>query len=94
MGTMGLSTMHQSTWDNLVSWVGPHVDHLANWLCEQVKVDIEKRGDRSQWMAGFDGLYLTRGHHSNKAFATLHDVYSDRIAWFGHHAKCGKDSNW
>ena len=31
MGTMGLSAMHCSTWDNLVSWVGPHVDRLANW---------------------------------------------------------------
>lgn len=94
MGTMGLSTMHHSTWDNLVSWVGPHVDRLANWSCEQVRADIEKRGDRSQWMAGFDGFYLTRGHHSNNASATLHDVYSDRIAWFAHRTKRGKDSNW
>ena len=45
-------------------------------------------------MAGFDGFYLTRGHHSNNASATLHDVYSDRIAWFAHHIKCGKDSSW
>ena len=30
MGSMGLSAMHHSTWDNLVSWVGPHVDRLAN----------------------------------------------------------------
>ena len=29
MGTMGLPVMHHSTWDNLVSWVGPYVDHLA-----------------------------------------------------------------
>ena len=57
---MGLSTMHHSTWDKLVSWVGPHVVCLANWSCEQVRADIEKRGDQSQWMAGFDGLYLTR----------------------------------
>ena len=56
MGTMGLSTMHHSTWDNLVSWVGPHVDRLANWSCEQVRADIKKRGDRSHWMAGFDGF--------------------------------------
>ena len=94
MGTMGLSTMHHSTWDNLVSWVGPHVDHLANRLCEQVRADIEKCGDHCQWMAGFDGFYLTRGHHSNNASATLYDVYSDRIAWFTHRTKRGKDSNW
>ena len=37
-----------------------HVDHLANWSREQVRADIEKRGDRSQWMARFDGFYLTR----------------------------------
>ena len=41
MGTMGLSKMHHSTWDNLVSWVGSHVDRLANWSCEQVRADIE-----------------------------------------------------
>ena len=94
MGTMGLSTMHHSTWDNLVSSVGPHVDRLANWSCEQVRADIEKRGDRSQWMAGFDDFYLTRGHHSNNALATLHEVYLDRIAWFTHCTKHGKDSSW
>ena len=94
MGTMGLPVMHHSTWDNLVSWVGPYVDCLAEWSCEQVRADIEKRGCRSQWMAGFDGFYLTRCHHSNNASATLHDVYSDRIAWFAHRTKRGKDSNW
>ena len=93
-GTMGLSTMHHGTWDNLVSWVGPHVDHLANRLCEQVRADIEKCGDHCQWMAGFDGFYLTRVHHSNNTSATLYDVYSDRIAWFTHRTKRGKDSNW
>ena len=43
MDTMGLSAMHHSTWDrdNLFSWVGPHVDCLANWSCEQVRADIE-----------------------------------------------------
>ena len=45
MGTMGLPVMHHSTWDNLVSWVGLHVDRLAEWSCEQVRADIEKRGD-------------------------------------------------
>ena len=94
MGTMGLPVMHHSTWENLVSWVGPHVEQLAEWSCEQVRVDIEKRGDHLEWMAGFDGFYLTRGHHSNNSSATLHDVYSDRIAWFAHRTKRGKDSNW
>ena len=91
---MGLSAMHHSTWDNLVFWVGPHVDRLANWSCEQVRADIEKREYHSQSMAGFDDFYLTRGHHSNNALATLHDGYSDQIAWFTYRTKRGKDSNW
>ena len=94
MSTMGLSVMHHLTRENLVSCVGFHVERLAEWSCEQVRVDIEKRGDRDQWMAGYDGFYLTRGYHSNNASATLHDMYSDRIAWFAHRTKRGKDSNW
>ena len=61
MGTMGLPVMHHSTWENPVSWVGPHVEQLAKWSCEQVRADIEKREDHLEWMAGFDGFYLTRG---------------------------------
>ena len=49
---------------------------------------------KSQWMTGFDGFYLTSGHHSKNASATLHDVYLDQIAWFTHRTKRGKDSNW
>lgn len=45
-------------------------------------------------MAGFDGFYLTKGHHSINASATLHGVYSDHIGWFTHCKKQGKDSNW
>lgn len=94
MGTMGLPVMHHSTWDNLVSWVGTHVEKLADWSCDQVRADIVKRGDKAQWTASFDGFYLTRGHHSNNSSATLHDVESDRIAWFTHRTKRGRGSNW
>ena len=94
MGTMGLPAMHHSTWDNVVAWVGTHVEQLAEWSCDQVRSDIEKRGDKAEWTASFDGFYLTRGYHSNKSSATLHDVESDRIAWFTHRTKRGKDSNW
>ena len=94
MGTMGLPVMHHTTWDNLVSWVGTHVEKLADWSCDQVRADIEKRGDKTQWIASFDGFYLTRGHHSNNSSATLHDVESDRIAWYTHRTKRGKGSNW
>ena len=94
MGMMGLPVMHHTTWDNLVSWVGTHVEQLAESSCDQVKADIVKRGDKDQWTASFDGFYLTRGHHSNNSSATLHDVESDRIAWFTHRTKRGKGSNW
>ena len=94
MGTMGLPVMHHTTWDNLVSWVGTHVEQLAEWSCDQVRSDIVKRGDKAEWTASFDGFYLTRGYHSNTSSATLHDVESDRIAWFTHRTKRGKGSNW
>ena len=84
MGTMDLPVMHHTTWDNLVSWVVTHIEKLADWSCDQVRADIEKRGDKTQWTATFDGFYLTRGHHSNNSSATLHDVESDRIAWYIH----------
>ena len=60
-----------------MSSIDPQVDCLANWSCEQVRADIEKCGDQPSWVARFEGFYLTRGHHSNNASATLHDVYSD-----------------
>ena len=94
MGMMGLPAMHHMTWDSLVSWVGTHVERLAEWSCEQVRTDIEKCGDKENWTASFDGFYLTRGYHSNNSSATLHDVESDRIAWFTHRTKRGKGSNW
>ena len=94
VGAMGLPVMHHTTWENLVSWVGTHVEQLAEWSCEQVRADVEKRGEKAQWTASFDGFYLTRGYHSNNSSATLHDVESDRIAWFTHRTKRGKGSNW
>jgi len=86
--------MHHSTWDKFMSCLGTHVERLAERSCEQVRADIDKRSDRKQWTASFDDFYLTRGHHSNNYLATIHDMESDRIAWFTHRTKCGKNSNW
>ena len=94
MQTTRLPTMHHSTLDKLVSCLSTHVERLAEWSCEQVRADIDRRGDRNQWAASFDGFYLTRGHHSNNSSATVHDMESDRIAWFTHRTKRGKNSNW
>ena len=93
MGTIGIPTMHHSTWDKLVSCVGTHVQQLAEWSCEQVRADID---NRNQWTTIFDSfaIYLTRGHHSNNSSATIHDMESDRIAWFTQRTKRGKNSNW
>ena len=58
---MNLPVMHHTTWDSLVSWVGTHMERLAEWSCEQVRADIEKRSDKDNWTASFDGFCLTRG---------------------------------
>ena len=46
MGMVGLPAMCHTTWDSLVSWVGTHVEQLAQWSCEQVRADIEKHGNK------------------------------------------------
>ena len=89
-GTMGLPVMHHTTWEGVVEWVGKYVEKLAMWSCNQVRAKIIARGDQHQWQASYDGFYLTRGHHSNNASATLHDVQTDSIAWFAHR----KSTNW
>jgi len=93
-GTMGLPVMHHTTWEGVVQWVGKYVERLAQWSCDQVRTKIVARGDKEQWQASYDGFYLTRGHHSNNASATLHDVQTDSIAWFAHRTKKGKGANW
>ncbi len=45
---------------------------------------IVGRGDSTKWIASFDGFYLTRGHYSNNASATLHDYITGDIAWYTH----------
>ena len=94
MGMMGVPAMHHTTWDSLVSWVGTNMERLTDRSCEQVRADIEKRGDKDNWTANFDRFYLTRRYHSNNSSAILHDVKSDCIAWFTHCIKRGTGSNW
>ena len=94
LGTMGLPVMHHKTWEGLVSLVGMHVEQLVQWSCEMVRDSIIKRGDQGKWIASYDGFYLTRGFHSNNSTGTMHDVLSDKIAWFAHRTKRGADANW
>ena len=94
LGTMGLPVMHHKTWEGLVGLVGSYVEQLAQWSCEIVRDDIIARGDQGKWMASYDGFYLTRGFHSNNSTGTMHDVASDKIAWFAHRTKRGSGANW
>jgi len=78
---MALQVMSQSRWK--------HVESLAFRSCQQVREQIITRKDKLLWKASFDGFYLTRGHHSNNSdhsnnSATLHDIRTDKIAWFTH----------
>ena len=58
---------------------------LTKWSCSQVQEAIIYRGDRTKWVASYDGFYLTRGHYSNN---------SSGIAWFAHCTKRGPGHNW
>lgn len=94
IGMMGLEVMSQSRWNTIISIIGPHVDSLATKSCQQVRDQIIARGDKLSWKASFDGFYLTRGHYSNNSSATLHDINTDKIAWFTHRTKRGVGANW
>ena len=62
--------------------------------CEQVCQRMVSRGEKFSWVASYDRFYLTREHHSNNSSGTLHDVSSDKIAWFSHRTKQGTRANW
>ena len=78
----------------VVAWLGKHVEDIANCSCQQVRQAIIDRGYKCKWIASYDGFYLTCGHHSNISLGTLHDVSTDRIAWFEHCTKRGSGANW
>lgn len=94
VGMLGLPVMAQSRWNKIVSILGTHVHTLATQSCQQVREKVIARGDKLTWKTSFDGFYLTRGHHSNNSSGTLHDMVSDKIAWFTHRTKRGVGSNW
>ena len=86
--------MAQSRYNKIVSVLATRVHSLAIRSCQQVQENIIARGEKLHWIASFDGFYLTHGYHSNNSSATLHDVMSDKIAWFTHQSKRGTGSNW
>ena len=93
-GMMGNPVMSEATWNKTIGWLGTHVKDLAEIICEQVREKIILRGEKFSRVTSYDGFYLTRGHHSNNFSGTLHDVSSDKIAWFAHRTKRGPGANW
>ena len=91
---LGLPPCCHSQWDRIVGRLEPHVAELAEWSCGQVRNAIIERGDQKKWIASFDGFYLTRGHYSNNASATIHDFEGGGIAWYTHRTKRGPGHNW
>ena len=91
---MGTPVMSEATWNKVIGWLGKSVEELAEMSCNQVRQKVVSRGEKFSWVASYDGFYLTRGHHSNNCSATLHDVASDKIAWFSHRTKRGPGANW
>ena len=91
---MGTPVMSKATWMKVIGWLGKNVKELAETSCEQVRQKVVTRGEKFSWVASYDGFYLTRGHHSNNSSATLHDVATDKIAWFSHRTKRGTGANW
>ncbi len=93
-GLLGLPSCSSTQWGRIVKSLEGHVTDLAEWSCGQVRQEITARGDADQWMASFDGFYLTRGHYSNNSSATLHDHLTGKIAYFCHRTKKGPGHNW
>ena len=93
-GMLGLPSCSHTTWHKIVTGLEEHVTELAEWSCSHVRDMIKERGDHMEWVASFDGFYLTRGHYSNNCSATIHDHTTGDIAWFCHRTKRGPDHNW
>ena len=93
-GLIGLPPCSSNQWSRIVKRLEGFVTDLAEWSCSQVQNEIMKRGDDKEWMASFDGFYLTRGHYSNNSSATLHDHSTRKVAWFSHRTKRGPGHNW
>ncbi len=93
-GLLGLPSCSNPTWHSVIEKLEVHVTKLAEWSCSKVRETIKQCGDHKNWIASFDGFYLTRGHYSNNSSATLHDHRTGAIAWYCHRTKRGEGHNW
>ena len=93
-GMLGLPHCSNQQWLRIIGKLEEKVTELAEWSCHKVREAIKQRGDEQDWVASYDGFYLTRGHYSNNSSATLHDYVTGDIAWFQHRTKRGRGHNW
>ena len=94
MGTLGISHFSEKQWIRVIEWISPEVEKITNWSVDQARKIIRARGDEKKLEVMFDGFYLTRGHYSNKASATMYDAKTGNIIGYAHRATRGQGANW
>lgn len=94
MGTLGIGHFTPQQWIRVIEWIEPEVEKIANWSVQQARKQIRARGDADKLEVMFDGFYLTRGHYSNNASATMHDAKTGNIIGYAHRTKRGEGANW
>ena len=94
LGTLGISHFSEKQWIRVIAWIAPEVEKIANWSVDQARKIIRARGDEKKLEVMFDGFYLTRGHYSNNASATMHDAKTGNIIGYAHRTKRGQGANW
>ena len=91
MGTLGISHFSEKQWIRVIEWIAPEVEKIANWSVGKI---VRARGDEKKLEVMFDEFYLTRGHYSNNASATMHDAKTGNIIGYAHRTKRGQGANW
>ena len=58
-GMLGLLSCSEPTWAKIVEELEEHVTELAEWTCNEVGERIKSKDSHKNWLASFDGCYLT-----------------------------------
>ena len=94
MGTLGIGHFSEKQWIRVIEWIAPEVEKIAKWSVQQSRKLVRARGDQDKLEVMFHGFYLTRGHYSNNASATMHDAKTGNIIGYAHQTKRGQGANW
>ena len=89
MGTLGISHFSKKQWIQVIDWIAPKVEKIANWSVDQARKIVRAHRDKKKLEVMFDGFYPTRGHYSNNASATMHDAKTSNIIRYAHRTKRG-----